>query len=196
MGRIVISENVSVDGVVEDPTGEGGLGRGSWFASVGQGDREEWAKIEYEEALAAEALLMGRGTYEWFLGRGWASRPGEWADRLRSMPKYVVSATAVGRSDWPGTEVVALDEIPALKRRVAGDIVVYGSGHLTPALLDRGLVDELRLMTYPVVVGAGRRLFGPTRAVRTLRLAEARTVGDGLALLVYHLSAPIAPDHQ
>jgi dihydrofolate reductase len=185
MGKIVISENVSVDGVIEDPTGEGDLGRGSWFACVSDRDREEWAKVEVAEALAAEALLMGRGTYDWFVKRGWPDRPGVWADRLRSLPKHVVSSSAIDSRDWGNETILSLADIPALKRRIDGDIVVYGSSRLTPALLAAGLVDELRLMTYPVVVGAGRRLFGETSAVWPVRLVSTRTVGDSLACLTY-----------
>ena len=183
MGKIVISENITLDGVIEVPDGEG-----AWFTRVSDADRAAWAKVEFEEALAAEALLMGRHSYEWFVQRGWTSRTGEWADRLRGLPKYVVSSEALDGPDWGTSTTLAIDEVPALKRRLAGDIVVYGSGRLATALLERNLVDELRLMTYPIIVGTGARLFGATSAKEPLSLADVRRVGDGLALLTYTTS--------
>jgi len=188
MGKLVISENVSLDGVVQDTTGEDGFGRGSWFTRIGDRDREEWAKIEFEEALGADALLLGRRSYAWFVARGWASRPGEWADRLRSLPKYVVSSAALEGPDWGNSTVLTGDvvkEVSELKQQVNGDIVVYGSGRLVHTLIEHDLVDELRLMTYPVVVGAGERLFGQTSDVKPMRLVDTRTVGDSLAFLTY-----------
>jgi dihydrofolate reductase len=189
MGKIVISENISLDGVIEDPTGEDGLGRGSWFARISDKDREAWAKVEFEEALGAEALLLGRRSYAWFVARGWASRTGEWADRLRALPKYVVSsAAALEGPDWGNTTVLnddVVQEVSTLRQHLNGDIVVYGSGGLVHTLLEHDLVDELRLMTYPVVVGAGERLFGETSGVKPMRLVDTRTVGDGLACLTY-----------
>lgn len=187
MGKIVISENISLDGVIQEPTGADGLGR-SWITCIGDKDREEWAKVEFEEALGADALLMGRRSYAWFVARGWASRTGEWADRLRSLPKYVVSSSALDGPDWGNVTVLTGDvvkEVAELKHQVAGDIVVYGSGRLVHTLTEHNLVDELRLMTYPVVVGAGERLFGETSAVKPMRLVDTRTVGAGLALLTY-----------
>jgi dihydrofolate reductase len=186
MGKIVISENVSLDGVIQ--AGEDGFERGSWFTRIGDKDREEWAKAEFEEALGAEALLLGRRTYAWFVARGWASRSGEWADRLRSLPKYVVSSSALEGPDWNNSTVLAGDvvkEVSKLKQQVNGDIVVYGSGRLVRTLVEHDLVDELRLMTYPFVVGAGERLFGETSGVKPMRLVATRTVGDGLAFLTY-----------
>jgi dihydrofolate reductase len=188
MGKIVISENVSLDGVIQDPTGEGDLGRGNWFTWIADKDREEWTKVEVEEALRAEALLMGRRTYAWFLKRGWAARSGEWADRLRALPKYVVSSSALEGPDWTNSAVLQGDvvkEVSTLKQQVNGDIVVYGSGQLAHALIEHDLVDELRLMTYPLVVGAGERLLGETSGVKPMRLIGTRTVGEGLALLIY-----------
>jgi dihydrofolate reductase len=188
MGKIVISENVSLDGVIQDPTGVEEPSRGNWFSHVGDRDREEWAKVELEEALAAETLLMGRRSYDWFIARGWASRDGEWADRLRSLPKYVVSSSALEDPSWKNTTVLSGDmvqEVSKLKQQVDGDIVVYGSGRLVHTLLAHDLVDELRLITYPVVVGAGERLFADTGSLKPLRLLAVRTVGDSLALLTY-----------
>ena len=186
MGKIVISENVSLDGVIQ--AGEDGFERGSWFTRIGDKDREEWAKAEIEEALGAEALLLGRRTYDWFVARGWASRGGEWADRLRNLPKYVVSSSALEGPDWNNSTVLTGDvvqEVSKLKQQVNGDIVVYGSGRLVHTLIEHDLVDELRLMTYPFVVGAGERLFGETSGVKPMRLVDTRTVGDGLVCLTY-----------
>ena len=186
MGKIVISENVTLVGVIQ--AGEEGFRRGSWFTRIGDKDREEWAKAEVGEALGAEALLLGRRTYEWFVTRGWASRSGEWADRLRSLPKHVVSSSALEGPDWNNSTVLTGDvvkEVSKLKERVNGEIVVYGSGRLVHTLIEHDLVDELRLMTYPFVVGAGERLFGETSGVKPMRLIDTRTVGDSLAFLTY-----------
>ena len=189
MGRIVISENVSLDGVVQDPRGEEGLGRGDWFAWITDKDREEWAEALLAEALGAEALLLGRRSYEYFAAR-FASRTGEWADRLNSMPKYVVSTTLARADAWNNSTVLTGDVLSAvsrLRRTANGEIVVYASGRLARTLIERDLVDELRLMTYPFVVGAGERLFGRTSGVKRMRLVHTRTVGDGLAFLTYQL---------
>ena len=186
MGKIIISENVSLDGVIQDPTGEEGFRFGGWFAPA-TADREAWAKVLTDEALGAEALLLGRRTYEYFVARGWVSRSGEWADRLRSLPKYVVSST-LEDLDWNNSSVLkgeVVNEVSKLKQKVNGDIVVYASGRLVPTLMEHDLVDELRLIVYPVVVGAGERLFGETSDQKPMRLLGTRTVGDGLVLLTY-----------
>jgi dihydrofolate reductase len=186
MGKIVISENVSLDGVVQDPTGEEGFRLGGWFGQMGDKDREAWAKVEYDEALGSEALLLGRRSYEWFAAR-WASRDGEWADRLRSLPKYVVSSTLEDPA-WTNSTVLPGDvanEVANLKQKVDGDIVVYASGRLVHTLMEHDLVDELRLMIYPFVLGSGERLFGETSEKKPLRLVDTRTVGDALAFLTY-----------
>ncbi|MFC7386521.1 dihydrofolate reductase family protein [Sphaerisporangium rhizosphaerae] len=186
MGKIIISENISLDGVIQ--SGEDDLARGDWFTCIGDRDREEWAKLEFEEALGAEALLLGRRSYEWFLARGWASRTGEWAERLRSLPKYVVTSSALDGPGWNNATAIMGDvvtEVSTLRRQVDGEIVVYGSGRLTRALLEHDLVDELRLMTYPVVAGAGDRLFGETSGMKPMCLAGTRVVGLGLVSLVY-----------
>jgi dihydrofolate reductase len=186
MGKIIISENVSLDGVVQDPTGDEGFRVGGWFGQVGNRDREEWAKVELDEALGAEALLLGRRTYEFFAAR-WPSRSGQWADRLNSLPKYVVSAT-LQDLDWNNSTVLTgdvVDEVSTLSRKVNGDIVVYASFQLVHTLIEHDLVDELRLMIYPFVLGAGERLFGETSGHKHMRLVETRTVGDGLAFLTY-----------
>jgi dihydrofolate reductase len=200
MGRIVISQNTSLDGVVQDPTGEDGFRLGGWFTAIGERDREEWAKAEYAESLGAEALLLGRRSDEWFATR-WLSRTGEWAERLNGMPKYVVSST-IAEARWSNSIVLKGDvvgEVSRLKQDLDGDIVVYGSCQLARMLIEHDLVDEVRLMVYPVVLGAGERLFGEVSDRKSLRLVETRTVGDGLAYLTYAVvrdgqptAAPIA----
>ena len=188
MGKIVISENVSLDGVVQDPTGEEGFRHGGWFGQVGGKDREEWAKVEFEEALGAEALLLGRRSDEYF-GPRWTGRSGEWADRLNGLPKYVVSSTLVN-PEWSNSTVLkgdVVEEVSKLKQELDGDIVVYASRQLVHTLMEHNLVDELRLMVYPVVLGAGERLFGETSDKKSIRPLHARTVGDSLVYLTYEV---------
>lgn len=186
MGKIVISENVSLDGVVQDPTGEEGFARGGWFLQMADQDREAWANLELDEALGAEALLLGRRSDEFFAAR-WLSRSGEWADRLNSLPKYVMSSS-IKEPKWSNSTVVTGDvvqEVSKLKEQFDGDIVVYASTQLVHTLLEHDLVDELRLTIFPVVLGAGQRLFGATSDKKPMRLVETRAVGDGLAFLAY-----------
>ncbi|MFE6755366.1 dihydrofolate reductase family protein [Streptomyces sp. NPDC057684] len=186
MGKIVISENVSLDGVVQDPTGDEGFRRGGWFDRMADKDRLEWTKVEFDEALGTEALLLGRRTYEWFAAR-WPSRSGAWAERLNALPKYVVSSTLVDL-EWNNSTVLdgeVVAEVTKLKQELDGDIVVYASRRLVRTLLEHGLADELRLIVHPVVLGAGERLFGETGDELSLRLLATRTVGDGLAALTY-----------
>ena len=186
MGKIIISENISLDGVVQDPTGEEGFRLGGWFGQFGGKDIEEWAKVALDEALRAEALLLGRRSDEWFAAR-WASRNGEWADRLNSLPKYVVSST-LDQPKWAKSTVLKGDvvtEVSKLRQELDGDIVVYGSTRLVHTLMEHDLVDELRLTVYPVVLGSGERLFGETSDKIPMRLISTQTVGDGLALLTY-----------
>ena len=187
MGKIVVSENVTLDGVVQDPAGAEGFGRGGWVGRVGERGREEAAKVLLDEALGAEAQLFGRRTYE-FLAARWPSRSGEFADRFNEMPKYVVSST-LKDPDWNNSTVLAGDvvqEVSKLKQELDGEIVVAGSIRLVRTLLENDLVDELRLMIYPVVLGAGERLFGETGEQRPVRLVETRTVDD-LAYLTYEV---------
>jgi len=186
MGKIVISENVTLDGVVQDPTGEEGFRHGGWFSEFGAKDRAEWAKVELEEALGAEALLLGRRSDEYF-GIRWTSRTGEWADRLNSMPKYVVSST-LQEPRWNNSTVLSGDvvsEVSRLKQELDGDIVVYASFQLGRTLMEHDLVDEVRLMIYPVVLGVGERLFTETSDKKPMRLIDTRAVGDSLAYLAY-----------
>ena len=187
MGKIVVSENVTLDGVVQDPAGAEGFGRGGWVGRVGERGREEAAKVLLDEALSAEAQLFGRRTYE-FLAARWPSRSGVLADRLNEMPKYVVSST-LEDPEWNNSTVLAGDvvqEVSKLKEELDGEIVVAGSIRLVRTLIENDLVDQLRLMIYPVVLGAGERLFGETRDQRPVRLVEARTVDD-LAYLIYEV---------
>jgi dihydrofolate reductase len=186
MGKIVISENVTLDGVVQDPTGEDGFRLGGWGVQFGDKDREAWAKLLLDEALGADAQLLGRRTYEFFAAR-FPARSGEWADRLNSMPKYVVSST-LQDPKWNNSTVLngeVVNEVSKLKQEIQGEIVVYASRPLVHTLIEHDLVDELRLIVFPVVLGAGERLFGETSDKQSMRLLEARTVGDGLAYLTY-----------
>jgi dihydrofolate reductase len=186
MGKIVISTNVSFDGVVQDPDGLEGFRLGGWFGQFGGKDLEEWAKVEFEEALGTQALLLGRRSDEWFAAR-WLSKNDEWADRLNGLPKYVVSST-LQDPKWSNSTVLRGDvvsEVSKLKQELDGDIVVYASYQLGRTLIEHDLVDELRLFVYPVVLGAGERLFGETSDKKPLRLVDTKTVGDGLILLTY-----------
>jgi dihydrofolate reductase len=188
MGKIIVSENVSLDGVVQDPTGDEGFRHGGWFTQMGDRNREAFAKVGYDEALGTEALLLGRRSDEWFAAR-WAGRSGEWADRLNNLPKYVVSST-LAEPRWNNSTVLkgdVVNEVSTLKRELDGEIVVYASCQLVRTLMEHDLVDELRLMVYPVVLGAGERLFGETGNKKSMRLTGTRTVGDGLAYLTYQL---------
>ena len=188
MGKIVVSENVSLDGVIQDPTGDEGFKFGGWFDQMSDKDREEWAKVEFEEALGAEALLLGRRSDEYF-GPRWTGRSGEWADRLNSLPKYVVSST-LEDPGWNNSTVVkgdAVNEVSNLKERLNGEIVVPASLQLVRTLIEKDLVDELRLMIYPFVLGAGERLFGETSDKKSIRPLTARTVGDSLVYLTYEI---------
>jgi dihydrofolate reductase len=189
MGKIVISTNTSLDGVVQDPDGQEGFTHGGWFGQYGGKDLDEWSSVFTKEALATEALLLGRRTDEWFASR-WASRSGEWADRLNNMPKYVVSST-IEAGCWNNSTVLRGDvvqEVSRLRQELDGDIVVYASYQLARTLLDNDLVDELRLVVFPVVLGTGERLFGETDDKKPMRLVDITTIGDGLARLTYELA--------
>ncbi len=189
MGRIVVSENVSLDGITQEATGDEGFKFGGWFDQMPDHVRAEWAKVEYQEALDTAAWLVGRGTYTWFAER-WADRSGEWADRLRDIPKYVVSSTLEDPSDWANSTVLkgdVIEQVTKLKRTVDGDILVYGSGPLVQTLMEHDLVDELRLMTHPFVFGTGERLFRETSDQKPVRLVDIRAIGNNLALLTYQL---------
>lgn len=188
MGKIVVSDNITVDGVVQDPTGEEGFERGGWFAQVSSNDREAFAKAALDEALAADAFLIGRRTYEFLVAR-WPSRTGALADRLNSSPKYVVSST-LENPEWDNTTVLEGDpaaEASQLTRQLKGEIVVPASFQLVRALIEHDLVDEVRVMVYPFVLGAGDRLFSGSIAKVPLELVDHRTIGDGLAHITYRV---------
>ena len=183
MGRIVVSEFVSLDGVMEDPGGSESFEHGGWTFEIDQG--AEGGRFKYEETFGSEALLLGRVTYEGF-AEAWPGRDGDFADRFNSMPKYVVSST-LKDPEWTNSHVVGGDLVEAvtgLKAEIDGDIVVHGSATLAQGLLENDLVDELRLMMFPVVLGSGRRLFAAGSKKR-LTLAESRSVGDGVLILIY-----------
>jgi dihydrofolate reductase len=184
VGKIVVTEFVSLDGVMEDPGGSEDFKYGGWTFEISRGD--EGDKFKLDEALASDALLLGRVTYEGFAD-AWPSRSGEFADKFNGMPKYVVSTT-MREATWNNSTVLEGDlaeAVSQVRERHNGDIVVHGSAQLVQALLERDLVDELRLMTFPVVLGQGKRLFGDTSDKKPLRLVESKTVGDGVAVLIY-----------
>jgi dihydrofolate reductase len=186
MGKIIISENVTLDGVIQDPAGDEGFRHGGWLGRIGDRGREEAARVALEEALGTEAMLLGRRSYE-FLAARWPSRTGALADRLNTKPKYVVSSTLHDPA-WNNTTVLKGDvvrEVSKLKQQLAGDVVVAASFHLVHTLLEHDLADELRLMVYPVVLGTGRRLFGETSDKKPLRLIGNKTVAGDLAYLTY-----------
>jgi dihydrofolate reductase len=186
MGKIIISENVSLDGVIQDPAGDEGFRHGGWVGRGGDRGREDAAKVLLDEALGTEAMLLGRRSYE-FLAVRWPSRTGALADRLNSKPKYVVSSTLQDPA-WNNSTVLRGDvvsEVSKLKQQLAGDIVVAASFQLVHTLIEHDLADELRLMIYPVVLGAGERLFGETSDKKPMRLINTRAVGNDLAYLTY-----------
>ncbi|MGZ4356814.1 MAG: dihydrofolate reductase family protein [Gaiellaceae bacterium] len=184
MGKIVVTEFVSLDGVMEDPGGAENFKHGGWSFEIARG--EEGDKFKLDEAFASEALLLGRVTYEGF-AEAWPSREGEFADEFNNMPKYVVSST-LDTPEWNNSTVLkgdVADEVRKLKQEQDGDIVVHGSARLVQTLVEHDLVDELRLMVYPVVLGSGKRLFGDTSDKKPLRLVDSKVVGDGVAILIY-----------
>jgi len=186
MGKIVVAQNMSLDGVVEDPSGEGGFRHGGWFQGFIGEDFEAWAELELAEARGADALLMGRRSDEYF-GLRSPTQSGEWVDSLNRLPKYVVSST-LEEPIWTNATVLkgeVVGEVSNLKQQIEGEIVVYASRPLVRTLMEHDLVDELRLTIFPVVLGAGERLFGETTDKRPLRLIQAKTIGNGLAHLTY-----------
>ena len=196
MGRIIVSDNVTLDGVVQDPAGDEGFKHGGWVGLIK--DRPQLGKIALDEAMGAEALLLGRRSYEWLAAR-WPSRSGELADRFNGMPKYVVSST-LEDPQWSNSTVLkgdAVSEVSKLKDELDGDIVVPASFQLVHALMEHDLVDELRLKVFPVVLGEGQRLFGETSDKRPMRLVATQTVEGDVAYLTYErvrdADPPISP---
>jgi dihydrofolate reductase len=197
MGSIVVFENVSLDGVIQDPTGEEGFSPYDWRADLTPAERRNWDTLLLDDAQAAQALLLGRRTYDFFAAR-YPHRVGELADRINGLPKYVVSGT-LAEPRWNNSTVLTgsdtVAEVSKLKETVNGEIRVYASSQLVQTLIEHHLVDELRLIIFPLVMGAGNRLFGhasngkPTRP-RPLSLVDARSVGERLAYLTYRCIAP------
>jgi dihydrofolate reductase len=184
MGKIVVTEFVSLDGVMEDPGGSEDFKHGGWSFEFSRGDDGDRFKLD--ETMDSAALLLGRKTYEGFAD-AWPSRDGEFADKFNTMPKYVVSST-LKDPEWTNSTVIDGDlaeEVAKLREEVDGDIVVHGSAQLVQALVEQGLVDELRLMVFPVILGSGKRLFGEAGDKKALRLTDSSTVGDGVSILIY-----------
>jgi dihydrofolate reductase len=184
MGRIVVTEFVSLDGVMQDPGGDSDFKHAGWTFEIRQG--QEGADFKLDETRKSEALLLGRVTYQGF-AKAWPTLDGEFADKFNSMPKYVISST-LDKADWNNATVLKGDvvkEVTKLKEKQAGDIVVHGSARLVQALLEHDLVDEMRLMVFPVVLGAGKRLFGETTDKKPMRLVDSKTLGDGITLLTF-----------
>jgi len=188
MGKIVVTEFVSLDGVIEDPGGSEDYRHGGWTFEIDRG--EEGNQFKLDETFEAAAQLLGRVTYEGF-AEAWPSREGEFADKFNAMPKYVVSST-LQEAEWSNSTVLGGDvaeEVAKLKREVDGVILVAGSAQLVQALLEHDLVDELRLMVFPVLLGEGKRLFGEVSEKKPLQLTDSRTIGDGVTLLTYEPAA-------
>jgi dihydrofolate reductase len=184
MGRIVATEFVSLDGVMEAPGGGEDYEHQGWTFEIGRGAEGE--KFKLDETLATEALLLGRTTYEGFAA-AWPSMKGEFADKFNAMPKYVVSST-LQEPSWSNTTVLGGDvagEVAKLKEALDGEVVVHGSAQLVQSLIEQDLLDELRLMVFPVLLGSGKRLFASASDKKPLRLKSSKTVGDGVAVLVY-----------
>ena len=184
MGRIIATEIVSLDGVVEAPGGGEDFEYGGWSFEIDRGD--EGNRFKLDETRETEALLLGRKTYEGFAA-AWPGREGEFADKFNRIPKYVVSAT-LGTPEWSNTTVLRGDmaqDVGRVRERHEGPIVVHGSPTLVQGLLEHDLLDELRLMVYPVVLGKGKRLFGSTTKKKAMRLKSSRVVGDGVEILIY-----------
>ncbi len=191
MAKIVMSgpQNVTLDGVIQDPDGAEGFSFGGWFKQFGGADLEDWGKVALDEALGAEAWLLGRRSYEYF-GTRWRPRDGALADRINSLPKYVVSST-LQDPDWNNSRVLSGDvvtEVSKLKQQLDGEIVIPASYQLGRTLIEHDLVDELRVVVFPVVVGAGERLFCETGGRQPMRLVDTRIIGDGLVFLTYEFA--------
>jgi dihydrofolate reductase len=188
MGKIVVTEFVSLDGVMEDPGGAEDYRHGGWTFKFDRG--ADGDKFKLDEAMGAQALLLGRRTYEGFAA-AWPSMQGDFADKFNNMPKYVVSSTLTEPA-WKNSTVLGGDvvaEVAKLKDSLAGEISVHGSAQLVQALLEHDLIDELHLMVFPVVLGSGKRLFAAGEEKKTLRLSSSKTVGEGIAILIFQVAA-------
>ena len=186
MGKIAVTEFVSLDGVMEDPGGAEDYKYGGWTFESERGDDGD--KFKLDETMQADGLLLGRVTYQGFAD-AWPEREGEFADKFNSMPKYVVSST-LKDPEWNNSTVIdgggdVVAQIRKLKHEFDGELQVAGSRQLAQTLIENDLVDELRLMVFPVVLGEGRRLFGETSEKKSLKLTESKTVGDGIVIQIY-----------
>jgi dihydrofolate reductase len=183
MGKIVVTEFLSLDGVMEAPGGEDFKYKG-WSFEVDRG--EDGNKFKLDETLETDVLLLGRVTYESFAG-AWPNREGPFADKFNSMPKYVVTST-MKDPDWNNSTVIdgdVVEQVSKLRQETDGIIQVPGSNQLVQTLFENDLVDELHMMIFPLVLGTGRRLFGETSDKKRMRLTDSKTVGDGVVVLVY-----------
>jgi dihydrofolate reductase len=186
MGKIIVSDNITLDGVIQDPAGDEGFKFGGWVGLIK--NSPELNKLAVDEAVNAEVLLFGRHSYEWFAKR-WPSRNGELADKLNTMPKYIISST-LKDPNWNNSILLkgdVLDEVLKLKQEVNGEIIVYASFQLVHLLIENNLVDELRLKFFPIVLGEGKRLFDKTKDKKTLRLTNTQTLTGGIVYLIYQL---------
>jgi dihydrofolate reductase len=188
MGKLVVTEFVTLDGVVEDPGGgeKDRFDRGGWAFQFDRGPVGD--AFKFDELKAADAQLLGRVTYEGF-AKAWPTMEGtgEFGEKMNVMPKFVVSST-LENPTWNNTTVLGSDwptEVAGLKQQFEGDVLVAGSARLVQGLIEHDLVDELHLMVFPVVLGAGKRLFGDPGEKKTLRLADSKVVGDGVVILTY-----------
>ncbi len=185
MRRIVVSEFLTLDGVMQDPGGADGFDRGGWAFQFKRGP--EGDKFKMDELMAADALLLGRVTYQGFAA-AWPSRTGDFADKMNGMTKHVVSTT-LQKADWSNSSIIAnnvVDQLRKIKAQAGRDVLVAGSGKLVQTLIQNDLIDEYRLMIFPVILGEGTRLFKDGYAQLPLQLVEARTVGDGVQTMVFH----------
>jgi dihydrofolate reductase len=184
MGRIIVTEYVSLDGVMEAPGGGEDYKHAGWTFDISRG--EEGNKFKLKETFDSEALLLGRVTYDGF-AKAWSSRQGEFADKFNSMPKYVISST-LKEANWNNSTILngdVAEESTKLKKRLKGSIVVHGSAQLVRALLANDLIDELRLMVFPVILGSGKTLFGEMDQKKSMKLISSQTVGAGVEILIY-----------
>ncbi|MGA9533162.1 MAG: dihydrofolate reductase family protein [Anaerolineales bacterium] len=187
MSKVIVTEFVSLDGVIEAPGGGEGFKHAGWTFKISRGNDGDQFKLD--ETRDSEALLLGRVTYEGFAA-AWPSRKGDFADKLNSMPKFVVSST-LKEPEWNNSTVLkgdVVEEIQKLRQRLGGNIVVHGSAQLVQMLVEHDLIDELRLMVFPVILGTGKRLFGNMSDKKSLRLVSTKTVGDGVVILIYELA--------